>query len=266
MSNQRPTKIEGLFLVLDRRNDKGLEHWCEDLEKRGIPAVISVDEYTLDNNNSLVKKIADKGFEVMLGYNGGPFWNTTYDFQYEIMNRMKNKVELCTKKPMRVFHSKYMAYNEETLKVSDEIGIDYILGRGTAKARAVVYKPEEYKCKIISVSNVPSKTMGTGSLCDESLRCRTETPDTLKELLLNFKEDRMLLVAQTHVSGVKLQWWNVYQDFFDANMLTWKTLDEFCARPIVMPNAKIPINTEADYVIPKPKMPLEQEQDFPFKG
>jgi hypothetical protein len=42
-------------------------------------------------------------------------------------------------------------------------------------------------------------------------------------------------------------------------------LDEFTANPIVLPNAKIPRNTEVKYVIPQPKVPLEQEAGFPFE-
>jgi hypothetical protein len=78
------------------------------------------------------------------------------------------------------------------------------------------------------------------------------------------KEDRIILVAQTHLSGVKLHWWKVYQGFFNSNIVTWESLDEFTANPIVLPNAQIPINTEVRYVTPQPKVPLEQEPDFSF--
>lgn len=265
MSESKPAQTEGIFLLIDRKNEKGLKHWCDELERRGIPAVVLIDEDTLDKNCDLVKNLSDRGFEISCGYNDGPFWNEPYDFQHEEMSYSKDKIRECINKPMRIFHSKYFAYNEATLKVADELGIEYILARGTVGAKAVVYEPEEYKTKIISVSNVPSKEMGTGSLCDESLRCRNETPDTLRGLLFDLKEDRIILVAQTHLSGVKLHWWNVYQDFFDANTVSWKSLDEFAIEPIVLPNEQIPINTRANYVIPKPNIPLEQEEDYPFE-
>ena len=73
-----------------------------------------------------------------------------------------------------------------------------------------------------------------------------------------------MLVAQTHLSGVKLRWWNVYQEFFNTGKVNWKTLDEFSTEPIVMPVAQIPINTTMDYAVPKPLIPLEQEEDYPF--
>lgn len=73
------------------------------------------------------------------------------------------------------------------------------------------------------------------------------------------------MVAQTHLSGVKLHWWDVYQDFFNTHTVNWKSLDEFAANPIVLPNAQIPVNTEVKYVTPQPNVPLEQELDYPFE-
>lgn len=264
MIDSEPARIDGAFFLIDRNNDKGLKHWCGELEKRRIPAVIQINEHTLDNSCDLVKELSGRGFEIGGAYNDGPFWDKPYDFQYYEMSRIRDKIQSCINKPMRVFHSKYFAYNEVTLAVADELGVEYILARGMTGPRAVVYKAEEYGVKIVSVSCVPSKELGIGSLCDESLRCRGETPETLRELLFGLKEDRVILVAQTHLSGVKLLWWNVYQDFLNADVAAWKSLDEFADQLIVLPNDRIPVNTKADYEIPEPKIPLEREEDFPF--
>ena len=265
MFKNKVVQIEGMFLIIERRSAKGLKHWGDELERRGIPAVIQVDAYMVDENCSVIKNLSDRGFELGGAYNERPFWNESYSFQYEEMSRIKDKVQSCINKPMRILNSKYFAYDEVTLRVADKLGVEYILARGTAGAKAVVYKAEEYNVKILSVSNVPSKEMGTGSLCDESLWSRGVTPDDFRETLFSLKEDRIILVAQTHLSGVKLYWWNVYQDFLDANIVTWESLDEFVANPIVLPNAQIPVTTEVKYVTPKPKIPLEQEPEYPFE-
>ena len=55
MANDISSRIKGMFLIIDRRNDRGLKHWIGELEKREIPAVILVDEFTLYNNCSLIK-------------------------------------------------------------------------------------------------------------------------------------------------------------------------------------------------------------------
>ena len=78
---------------------------------------------------------------------------------------------------MRVFGSRYFAHDENILRAADALGVEYLLARGTAGERATVYAPQEYKAKIISVSNVPSGAIGTGSLCDCSLWGRGSTDE-----------------------------------------------------------------------------------------
>jgi len=262
----RVAQIEGMFLIIDHANVKGLKHWADEFERRGMPAVIQTNEYMVTEMGDVIRNFSAKGFEICGAYNESPFWNEPYRFQHEVMRRIKDKVETCTGKLMRIFGSKYSAYDETTLRVADELGIKYLFARGAAGARAVVFKPEEYDVTIVSVSNVPSKQLGTGSLCDQSLWSRGAAPDGLREILFNLKEDRIVLVAQTHLSGVKLHWWKVYQDFLDAGIVTWKSLDEFTSHPVCLPNAQIPMNTVVQYVAPQPKIPLEQEPDYPFDG
>ena len=45
----------------------------------------------------------------------------------------------------------------------------------------------------------------------------------------------------------------------------WESLDEFPSQSIILPNAQIPVNTELKYETPQPKIPLEQEPDYPFE-
>jgi hypothetical protein len=265
MLNDSTNQIKGLFLIIDRGSHRGLVHWSDELERRDIPAVILMDEYTVNNYCNLVKDISEKSFDLGCSFNKRPFWDETYGSQYEIMSRIKEKAESCMNQPMRIFGSKYFAYNENTLKSADKLGLDYLMARGTAGIRALVYKAEEYNARIISVSNVPSKELGTGSLCDESLWCRGETPASLMEILFHISVDSIIVVAQTHLSGVKLNWWNVYQEFLDKEIVVWQSIDEFVKEPIVLPNSQIPLNTTADYRVPKPKVPLEEEPDFPFE-
>jgi peptidoglycan/xylan/chitin deacetylase (PgdA/CDA1 family) len=264
MRKKKGGQIEGMFLIIDHGNVKGLNHWTDEFERRGMPAVIQTNEQMVTEHGDIIRNLSKKGFEICGAYNEKPFWNEPYRFQYEVMSRIKDKVETCTGKSMRIFGSKYSAYDEMTLRVAHELGIPYVFARGAAGARAVVYKPKEYNVILVSVSNVPSKHLGTGSLCDQSLWSRGAAPDDLRQILFNLKEDRIVLVAQTHLSGVKLYWWNIYQDFLDAHRVVWRSLDEFVSHPMILPNTEIPINTEVQYLIAQPKIPLEQEPDYPF--
>jgi hypothetical protein len=259
-------KTEGMLLIIDRRNARGLEHWVDELAGRNLPACIAIEKVTSDQYGNLIEEISLRGFEVCGIYNERPFWNEPYKFQYEEMRILKDKIESRTTRLMRVFGSKYFAYDENTLKAAESLGIKYIFSRGPAGTKAVLYKPKEYDVQVLAVSNVPANLseMGTGSLCDESLWSRGESPESFKNILFSIKEERIILVAQTHLSGVKLHWWNAYQDFLNANTMNWHSLDEFTHAPLVLPNSQIPINTEVKYMEPNPRLPLEQEPDYPF--
>ena len=43
--NTENDRVRGLFLIIDHGNVKGLTHWCDTLEKKGIPVVIQTNEY-----------------------------------------------------------------------------------------------------------------------------------------------------------------------------------------------------------------------------
>ena len=267
MPNSNPKQTDGMLLVLDRQNVRGLKHWADELTRRNMPACIVIEKVMAEQYGSLIQEIAEREFEVGGIYNGRPFWNEPYNFQYEEIRIIKDKIESRTGKPMRIFGAKYFAYDENTLKAAEALGLKFIFARGAAGTKAVLYKPEEYGVQILSVSNIPATMteMGTGSLCDESLWSRGESPEGFKGILFGLKEERIILVAQTHLSGVKLHWWNAYQDFLDADIVNWNSLDEFTSSPVVLPNARIPINTEVKYMEPNPKIPLEQEPDYPFE-
>jgi hypothetical protein len=263
-------QVKGLFLLVDRKSDEGLSRWTAELEKRHMPALIVADGHTINNNPELVKRVAGGGFDMGCVYNEGPFWTDThddmvtwlppwidiekphlktpYEVQLEIMTQIDEKLTPLIGGTMRAFGGKYFSYNQDTQKIAEQLKIPYILARGTAGARAVFYQPEEYASTIISVSNVPSKQLGTGSLCDESLKARTETPADFQKLLFGLDVDRVILVAQSHISGLMDEWWDVYMDYFDRANVQWLGLDEFVEVPPAIPNAEIPKNYRVDYM------------------
>ena len=267
---QNEVPIKGLFLLVDRKSDDGLIRWIDELDRRNIPALVMADGYTASAKPELIKRVAEKNFDVGCSYNDGALWpethddmvtwlpswinidrpnlKTPYDIQRKLMYHVNDLFKPLLGKTLAVFSGKYFSYDENTLNIADELGIRYILARGTEKDRAVFYQPEEFEPTIISVSNVPSKELGTGSLCDESLESRRETPQDFRELLFNLDVDRVVLVAQTHISGLMQDWWDVYQDFFDSGKVVWQKLDDFVVNPAIMPFSEIPVNKRADYM------------------
>jgi len=258
------TPAKGLMLLIEFEETKGLLNWANEFESRNMPAVMQVQHNIVDEHCDVIKSLSDRGFEIAGLYSPAAFWDKNYSFQYDKMKEVKDKIEACTGKRMRAFGSRYFAYDENTLKAADALGIEYVFARGTTGARATIYKPLEYNVKIIAVSNVPSKEFGTGSLCDYSLWARGETPESFEQIALDAfkKNDKVILVSHAYLGGLKLRWWDAYQNVLNNANVRWLTIDEFSEVDYEMPNKEIPINREVKYETPKPQVPLEQEQEI----
>lgn len=158
------SKVEGMLLVLDRRSPRGLQHWGVQLKKMGLPAVMQVDEFMIEQHGALIKDLGDEGFDICGVNNEKPFWDESYDYQLAEISRVQQKFHQELGRKLRLFSSKYFAYNEYTLQITDKLGIDFVFARGIPGADAVTYKAKEYKTRILSVSNIQSLLMGSGSL------------------------------------------------------------------------------------------------------
>ena len=73
-------------------------------------------------------RMAAKGYAISGIDAEKPFWDMPYDEQLARMRNAKDAVEKITHKPMRVFGSRYFAYDENTLKAADALGVEYVLG------------------------------------------------------------------------------------------------------------------------------------------
>ena len=214
------------------------------------------------------ERLAKKGYPITGLYAEKPFWDVPYDEQYARMREEKEAVERITLKPMRLFGSRYFAYDENTLRVADALGIEYVLGRGTAGALATIYSPHEYKAKIISVSNVPFAEMGTGSFCDYSLWARGSTDQdfaALVEKVITSKLSDLIFVSHAYLGGMSVQWWRTYENALARNEVKWRGFDEWVRNVKVreLPYAKIPVNREVKYEVPRPAVPLEKLELLP---
>jgi hypothetical protein len=262
-------KINGLIMLIEFEGIDGVLHWEKALDQNNIRALIKAQENVLEEYPEVFKRLADKGYEIAGGYDEAPFWDMAYEEQYDLMKKAKETIECITEKPMRVFGSRYFAYDENTLKAADDLDIQYILARGTAGEEAVVYAPEEYRVKIISVSNVPFEEMGKGSLCDYSLWARGATPEDFGEVLdwcLNNKPKDMILVSHAYLGGTRLAWWEQYEKALRSDKVMWRTnFDEWLKNldVIEMPFSEIPQNREVQYTAPKPAKAIEDYEPIP---
>lgn len=255
-------QVNGMMLLIEFEEVEGLKNWANKFEEKRMPATIQVQHNIVAEHCDVIKDLSDRGFEIAGLYAPVAFWDKDYQFQYEKMKEVRDNIEQCTGKKMKAFGSRYFAYDENTLRVADELGVKYVFGRGTTGARTTVYKPKEYNVKIIAVSNVPSKEMGTGSLCDYSLWARGENPTSFETIATEAltTNDKVILVSHAYLGGMKLRWWNAYQNILNQTKVNWLSLDEFSVVDHELANSEIPVNREVKYETPKPEIPIEKEE------
>jgi len=261
-------KINSLIMLIEFERIEGILWWEKELDKRGLNALVSVQENVLKEYPEVFKRLAEKGYEIAGSYAEAPFWDMPYEQQYQFMKETKDSVESAIGKPMRVFGSRYFAYDENTLKAADALGIEYVLARGTKDVEAIVYSPAEYKTKIISVSNITFEDMGSGSLCDYSLWARGATAEDFGKVVeesINKKPTNMVLVSHAYLGGTRIAWWRVYENALKSDKISWKGFNDWILNltSLVMKNAEIPVNREVKYVAPKPAVPIEDLEQIP---
>ncbi|MBN2374372.1 hypothetical protein JXL19_11360 [bacterium] len=257
------SKRMGLVLLSESSDSvAGLNNFVYELQSRGIPALLGVTASFAVANCENIKKLQKYGVEIRASYSSEAFWDKPYDEQYQLMRDTIQTIEACIGKRVRVFGSRYFAYDENTVKAAEALGIEYVLARGTSGAKATIYKPHEYNVKIFSVSNVDSEKWGTGSLCDYSYWSREGSIEQFREELFgSLNYDKISPVSHTYIGGLKASWMEVYLDFFDNADVNWVNLDVFGAIDVTLPFSEIPQNREVQYTTPIPLIPLNEEPD-----
>ena len=264
----KPPKINGLILLSENTGDiSGYYKWEKILDEKNLKAIIKPESFVLEKYPDYFRQLADKGYEIATGYGQAPFWDMPYDQQYQIMKDYKQSAEAIIGKPIRIFSSKYFAYDENTLKAADALGIPYILARGEG-IKSVIYSPHEYKAKLLSVSNLVFQDMGSGSLCDASLYQRGSTADEFVQVLnQTFDENPkdLILVSHVYIGGTRIGWWDAYESALNSPKVNWRDFDIWSQKTVnlSMPYAQIPYNTEVKYIEPKPAVPVEEIELIP---
>jgi hypothetical protein len=257
------SKTEALMLLIEFEGTEGLVNFVNNIKDRDIPALlIASPDFVIDNCNSINTILSFHDVEIAGLDASKPLWDVPYEEQLSIMKETRDRIKECTGEDIKVFGSKYFAYDENTVKAAEELGIEYVLARGTTGAKATIYKPTEYDVKIFSVSNVDSQNWGTGSLCDYSYWAREGRPEDFQEELFNsLKYEKISPVSHTYIGGMKKLWNDVYLKFFDEADIEWVGLDQFGEVDINSSFKDIPDNREVKYDTPHPAIPLEEEEN-----
>jgi hypothetical protein len=260
--------VNGLIMLIEFEGIDGVRHWERELDRRGLAALVQAQDNILRQWAGDFRRLASKGYVISGIHAETAFWDVPYEEQYRLMKQVKETVERLSGRSMRVFGSRYFAYDANTLKAADALGIEYVLGRGTVGERAVIYAPREYRTKVISVSNVPFKEMGSGSLCDYSLWARGSTDEdfaSVVDRVIARRPSDMILVSHAYLGGTKVKWWRTYEAALARPEVAWRGFDEWvrATRLVALAYADIPVNREVKYAAPQPAVPLDQLEDLP---
>ncbi len=258
------SSTQGTMILIEFHEDTvGLSNFVDATSKREIPTLLLASPWYIEDYCEDLKVLKEHGLEVGAGINSEPFWDVPYEEQLSMMEEAKKTFENCFGEDLKIFNTRYFAYDENTIRAAEELGVEYVFARGTTGNRATVYQPEEYDVKIFSVSNINSPEFGTGSLCDYSYWARAGTPDDFENKLFEALEfDKISPTSHAYLGGIKKGWNEAYLNFFDNSDVDWQSFSEFASRPdLVLPFSEIPQNREVEYVEPKPNVPLEEEEN-----
>jgi len=252
-----------IMMLIEYKDTEGLINFVNQLYERNIYSLLSVSPDFVEQNCAVIKELLDYNMEIVSQNPEGSFWDAPYIEQYAAIKGAREKIEACTGQPLRVVSSRYFASDENTVKAAEALGIPYVLARGTSGTEAIVFKPEEYNVKILSVSNIPSIEWKYGSLCDYSYWAREGKPeDMLEELSFALENNKVTPVSHANLGGIKSRWNEMWLDFFDNNDINWQSLDEFASADIVLPMWRIPRNQNAPYTPEtRPLVPYDEEEN-----
>ena len=124
------SETTGVMLLIEFEGTEGLENFVYEMNEREIPGLLMVSAEFVEDNCDLIKTLHDYSIEVTGVYPEKPLWDVSYEEQYDIMSDTKSRVEACTGVSMRAFSSRYFAYDENTIKAAEALGIPYVRARG----------------------------------------------------------------------------------------------------------------------------------------
>ncbi|MCK9416196.1 MAG: hypothetical protein WCR68_00635 [Candidatus Dojkabacteria bacterium] len=257
---------QAMMLLIEFNNTDGLINMTNDMKERDIHGILMINTPFIKKNSAVIKEILKTGvIEIAPSYDPEPFWGMPYDQQYEIISEMINSSEEYLDITPRIISSRYMASDENTIKVAHDLGIEYVTARGTTELATTVYKPEEYDVKIISVSNIDVPEFKYGSFCDYSFYERNGSPEDMeKEYNRAIKEEKFMGVSHTYIGGYKERWNAMWHKFWDSYDVDWVDLDTIGSIDKTMPIWQIPINRNAPYTPEKirPEIAYELEENI----
>jgi len=261
-TEESPTP-QAMMLLIEFQNTDGLVNMVNDMKERDVKGLLMVSGSFIEKHADVLKEILKTGVvELAPSYDPEPFWGMSYDRQYEIISEMIKNAQTYLGVTPRVISSRYMASDENTVKVAQALGIEYITARGTTELATTIYKPEEYDVKIISVSNIDVPEFKYGSFCDYSFYERNGSPEDMEtQYKRAIQNEKFMAVSHTYIGGYKERWNDMWHRFWDNYEVDWVDLDTLGSVDKEMPMWQIPVNKNAPYTPEKIRPAVSYEDE-----
>ncbi len=254
-----------MMLLIEFQNTDGLVNMVNDMKERDVKGLLMVSGSFIEKHSDVLKEILKTGVvELAPSYDPEAFWGMSYDQQYQIISEMITNAQTYLGVTPRVISSRYMASDENTVKVAQELGIEYITARGTTELATTIYKPKEYDVKIISVSNIDVPEFKYGSFCDYSFYERNGSPEDMEtQYKRAIQNEKFMAVSHTYIGGYKERWNDMWHRLWENYEVDWVDLDTFGTVDKEMPMWQIPVNKNAPYTPEKirPAISYEEEEN-----
>jgi len=254
---------QAMMVLIEFQQTEGLANMVNAMNERGIKGLLMMSPDFAEANATDLKAILQVGnLEIIASYVKAPLWGMSYEEQKTVITDTVSRVEAALDTEIRIVGSRYMASDEVTLQVAEEMEIEYVTARGTTELALTVYKPDDYDVKILSISNIDTPEFKYGSLCDYSYYERAGNPeDILADLTRATEETKFVGVSHTYIGGYKERWHDMWLEFWDTEDIDWVGLDDLGTVDKYLPMWQIPINKNAPYTPEKirPLIPYKEE-------
>lgn len=146
-----------------------LEPIMAELERRGMLATVWLSASEMDDKCSLIGQLASRGHEIAGKYPGAIEPDTSYEEQKRELDGILDAAQRCTGRPISGFRATRFTSNEQTHRLLDEYGIDYMV-RSNRQVLLSIYTYRPYRLEGYEFSVLPMPLAvfygETSSLCD----------------------------------------------------------------------------------------------------
>jgi hypothetical protein len=247
---QKPNANVLLVLEANEPMD-GLMHWQIELDNKFKTATVLVSKELAEKYPDFFINMHGRGY-TLVGYSTQDFWQKSYEDQLQIIKETKDVFNNILEIEMNIFATKNFSYNTDTLKIAQDLNIEYIFARGTTKEKATIYDVQDYDVKLISLSNVKDSNLNSTPISDYDLHIRgadiVEWEKHINDSITKNAKS-ISIISNSYLGGTKKAYWDIYWLLLRSNHVDINDFETWVSKTkkVSLKNIEIPINKENSF-------------------